>query len=395
MGFLKKLFKNRLFVSRTPKEEAYEEEDWEDTSVRRRDVDVHNTLQRERYVKNCLEQIAEASDEIDKLTGEYNLVTEYLTDMEEIEALPLEERNDLEACASKLVSLEGEKDHYLTRDSEMSDELFEQMSRMEDVAEEGIGKLREAEDYRVLVKKDLNRLEGEKHAYLFRKNELKNVLINTRGMAAICVTALVVCLIMLVILQFLLNMETRMGYILTTAAAAVAITVIYMKYSDAQLELKRVDNTINKLILLQNRVKIRYINNRNLLDYLCLKYGVGSAEELESKWNRYLDEKEERATFNQVKDDFVFYERELMRVLHRYQIKHPELWKHQAEAILDSREMVEIRHALITRRQSLRKQLEYNKTLGENASNEIKDLAHDYPQYAPGIMAKVGEYEKK
>jgi len=41
-----------------------------------------------------MEQIAEATKEMDLLTGEYSLVTSYLTDMEEIEALPEEEPID-------------------------------------------------------------------------------------------------------------------------------------------------------------------------------------------------------------------------------------------------------------------------------------------------------------
>ena len=37
---------------------------------------------------NCLEQVAEATYEVNLLKGEYSLVTTHLTDIEEIEALP-------------------------------------------------------------------------------------------------------------------------------------------------------------------------------------------------------------------------------------------------------------------------------------------------------------------
>ena len=70
--------------------------------------------------------------------------------------------------------------------------------------------------------------------------------------------------------------------------------MIYVKHTEAKRELKRVELSINKIILLQNRVKIRYVNNTNLLDYLYLKYDVTSAEELEKAWNLYYQEKEER-----------------------------------------------------------------------------------------------------
>ena len=55
----------------------------EPEGLRRDDVDMHDKKQRERYVKACLEQMAEASKELETLGSEYNLVTSYLTDMEE------------------------------------------------------------------------------------------------------------------------------------------------------------------------------------------------------------------------------------------------------------------------------------------------------------------------
>ena len=62
--------------------------DWEEESLKRDNIDMHDKKQREHYVKACLEQMSEASKELDALGGEYNLVTSYLTDMEEIEAQP-------------------------------------------------------------------------------------------------------------------------------------------------------------------------------------------------------------------------------------------------------------------------------------------------------------------
>ena len=56
-------------------------------------------------------------------------------------------------------------------------------------------------------------------------------------------------------------------------------------------------------------------------------------------------------------------------------------------ALLDAKEMVEIRHGYIQRRQKLRKQMEYYKGMAEMARNEVKDLAADYPEYAKEIGA--------
>ena len=61
--------------------------------------------------------------------------------------------------------------------------------------------------------------------------------------------------------------------------------------------------------------------------------------------------------------------------------------------MLDPREMVEVRHALIARRQKLREQLEYNKGIAEEEGKRIKDMARAYPQYSDEIANIVKRYE--
>ena len=72
------------------------------------------------------------------------------------------------------------------------------------------------------------------------------------------------------------------------------------------------------------------------------------------------------------------------------------IWLKQTEALLDKREMVEIRHKLIIQRQSLRRRIDYNReVVALNAQNEIKDLVDKYPKYAKEILNIVSEYEEK
>ena len=394
MNIFKKIFKR---WSKDFEEEDYEETNWEgdDDDEEEKEVDFDNKEVREAYVKNCLEKMAEATKELDNLTFEYNMVTSYLKDMEEIEALPEEEAEELKSTAKKVELLQNSRDDYVGRKRRMSDDRFRQIERMLDEIEEGCAKIKEAEEYRELVKKDLSRLEGEKHAYLYRKNELMGAIADTKGMAIICVTALGLCFTLLLVLQFLLEMDTKVGYLLTAAVAAFAITLIYVKHMEAKRDLKRVELSINKIILLQNKVKIRYVNNKNLLDYLYLKYDVSSAEELEKAWNLYFQEKEEREKCKRAELDLDYNQQELIRILRRYQIQDPAIWLHQTEAILDHKEMVEIRHGLIIRRQSLRRRMDYNKeVVAKNSQKEIMDLVHRYPKYAKEIIAAVEKYEK-
>ena len=391
MGLIKKL---RDRFRKKEWEEEYDDtwSDAEDIS----EVNYDDKAQRTDYVKDCLERMADATKELENLSYEYDMVTSYLKDMEEIEALPEEESSQLKECAMRVAELQDSKADFMERARKITDEQYYHMERIADEVEEGYEKLSEAEEYQGRIKQDLGRLDGEKHAYLYRKSEVMNLIADTRGMAIICVAALGLCVVLLLLLQFFLDMDTRAGYLLTAGAAATAITVIYIKHLDARQELRRVENGINKIILLQNKVKIRYVNNTNLLEYLQLKYGVNSAQELIDMWENYKAERKERENMRKAERDLDQNERELLQMLKCYQIKDPAIWLHQTEAILDRKEMVEIRHNLIVRRQSLRRRMDYNKEVVAGGSQQgIKALVEKYPQYAKEVMKYVEEYEKK
>ncbi|MDE7270812.1 MAG: hypothetical protein K2N81_10120, partial [Acetatifactor sp.] len=357
------------------------------------EVDFHDEEQRSRYITNCLEQIAEASKEIGYLNGEYGLVTAYLTDMEEIEALPEEPRQDLNQVANRLVLLEQERQQYFGRTERMRDSDYFRMRKQEGEVLEGIKKLQEAEKYSKLVKSDMQRLDRERNAYEYRKVELYTMQTNLRGMVFIFISALVACLLMLAVLQFGFGLNTYVGYYITILAAAVAVTVVCVKYMDADREISSVERAISKLIQLQNKVKIRYVNNKNLLDYLCIKYETRSSAELEKNWQSYQDEKEERKQFAEAEAKTEYYQHELIRQLSKFRVSDPGRWVNQARALLDPREMVEIRHELIVRRQTLRQQLDYNNGVAQTARGEIMNVVQEYPQYGMEIMGMVDRYD--
>jgi len=382
---------NRLFKKKEP---IQQEEDWEQLVYTRNGVNFDEEDQRKRYIVNCLEQISEASKEIDLLTGEYTLVTSYLTDTDEIEALPAEQREEVNRVAGKLAWLEQERSRYREKKNRMRDADFYAIRKRENEIEEGIQKIRDGEKYGNLIRQDLHRLDGERHAYEYRRNELENLMNNQRGMAVIFLTALIVCVIMLVILQYAFEMDVYVGLFLAVGAGAVAISYVCIRYMDAGRELQRVEKTINKIIQLQNKVKIRYVNNCQLMEYLYLKYNTDSAAKLEKQWKMYQDEKEERKQFAEAEAKIEYYQKQLVQQLAGYRVQMPERWISQTAALLDKREMVEIRHELIQRRQVLRKQMDYNQEVAESARNEVKDIAATYPKYAQEILAMVERYDR-
>ena len=91
--------------------------DWGTFVYSREHIDVHDHKQRHDYVVGCLEQIADAARELENLEYEYNMVTSYLRDIEEIEALPPEEKKDLQTAAARVNSIRKDRGREEAKDT--------------------------------------------------------------------------------------------------------------------------------------------------------------------------------------------------------------------------------------------------------------------------------------
>lgn len=361
----------------------------------RENINIHNKQEREQYIRSALQQIADAERELHHLEYEYNLVTSHLTDIEELERLPEMIRLEIREVAEKLCTIEETQTVYKRKKNRISEEEFSRIEQMEGDVEEGIRKLKEAEDYQKLVKSDMRRLNGERHAYEYRQEELDGELKNASGLAVICFGALVVCLIVLFILQVTMRLDMTIGYVLAVGVAATVILKLFLRHGDAGREIVRVEKDINRLILLQNTVKIRYVNNKNLLDYLYLKFHVKRAADLEALWDKYTEEKEEREKMERASQDYVYYQKEFLKLLRNARIKDASVWLHQARAIVEGQEMMRLRQELFGRRKALRERLDYNRELAKTAQVEVTEISKKYPRYKDEILGLIGEYEQK
>ncbi|MCR5155705.1 MAG: hypothetical protein K6C96_03360 [Butyrivibrio sp.] len=388
-----------VFTGKTKEEDwakQSELQNWNDIVYTRKALDMDDPVQRREYINSCLLQMQEASRELDALELEYNDVTSHLRDMEEIDALPPEQRAEINDCAMKILESQEQQEKFARRKSRMTDAEFEHMDRLQSAAREGARKLHEAEEYQKKIRNDLKRLDGEHEAYLYREEELHSTIENTKRLMIAISVSLVVIMIFLLFLQYGLSLNVIYGYMITILLAAVGITVLYFHNTNAVVELKSVGKSISRLIMLQNSVKIRYVNNTNLIDYLCLKYRVNSSKELSDLYDRYLKEREEREKFEDARKLLDTNEKDLVYMLRHFRVRDPEIWIHQAEALVNHNEEVEIRHSLNVQRQSLRKRMEYNRdVVAGNAKMEIEDMARQYPKYTQEILDMVSRYEEQ
>ena len=314
--------------------------------------------------------------------------------MEEIEALPKEQMAELVESAKKIQSLTAERKEFQGKTkSRMPNAQYNLMDGFYEQFPDCIKKMQKDEEYQNLVNQDLHCLEGEKGALAYRRYELKMVQLNSRGMAVIFTIAAIITFLMLFVLKSSFRMDTDMGYFVSATVTAIAITIVFVRYLNAQREETIVERDLNRVILLQNRVKIKYVNITNLLEYNYSKFKVNSAHELNFLWEKYMEERAQRERYQKTSTDLEFYNQDLIRILRKHRIKDPHIWISQAEAIVDNREMVEIRHHLIGRRQKLRETMEYNMENMKTAETEVNSLIKEHPEYGREILAIVSEYD--
>ena len=177
MGFLQNIF-GKIQDEDWVKQAEFE--NWNDIVYTRKEMDMDDPVQRREYIGSCLQQMEEAARELEALEYEYNDVTSHLRDIDEINALPPEQRLEVNELAQKIIDSQTQQDKFARRKSKMTDEEFEHMERLESQAKEGAKKLSEAEDYQKKIRNDLKRLDGEREAYIYREEELINTIENNK-----------------------------------------------------------------------------------------------------------------------------------------------------------------------------------------------------------------------
>ena len=349
--------------------------------------------ERRAYVSGCLDRMYEGAREIEKLKQEYGSVTGQIHDLDKVKALSPEKRAPVEKNARRLQEFLRRQEEAARRDGQMSDEAFNRMERLQDEYPSALRKFADAEDYHRKIKNDLRKLDNEREAYYLREEELEKTLSGTHDLSVICMAALCAVIAVLFVLQTVFQLNVIYGYMAAVLLAAVAIVFLYLRNSAAARELKSVESTINRLILLQNTVKIRYVNNRNLLDYYELKYGVQKASELRDLAARYEKEKDARQRLSDTMREIARTEQDLQRMYFDAGVREPQKLVKMPEVILSSSDESVYRSELLKQRKQLRSRMDYNQDkVIAKAKEEIKRLVKKHPRYADEISEQVDRF---
>lgn len=356
--------------------------------------DLSDRKKVQHFIIGCCEQIIEAAREIEEEKAEYRIVTDYLNDIQILEELPEEDILEIQNAAENVQKLDRLRDEYQNSEKRISDVQFVQMQQEEEQIPDAIKRLQSNEAYQNTVKKDMNYLEGEKTEWYYNKLELTRQQKILKSLSCILLGVFAMSMAILLVLQIGFSVDITYAWMSVFLIAAVGGFCIFIKMSSNQTEIKRSEINMNHAITLLNKMKFKYVNVTNAVDYAREKYHVKNAYELNYLWEQYLNEVKEREKFKQTNEDLEYFNMKLVRLLKHYRLYDAQVWINQSSALVDKKEMVEVKHNLIVRRQKLRSRIEYNSQNIRERRDEIDRLLKKENIYTPEIREIINSIDQ-
>ena len=357
------------------------------------ELNLSDEAQAKRYVIDLCEQMIAASKELDDVRSEYNLVTAYLTDIQIIEELTDAEKAPIVECAMHVAKLDKDRNEFLKTQRRLSETQFAQMQEEEDELPGIIRRLKENERYMDAVKKDLTYLEGQKLQWAILRNEAVHSQKLLREASQYLFVTFASVFVLFLVGAWYFKFDSSLPLTIAAFVAVLAGGYVLVRYQDCSRDIRRSDVNRNHAISLENHVKIKYVNIKNAVDYTCEKYHARNSQELEYVFEQYQDEAREKEKFRKTSDDLDYYSKSLIQYLMRLRMYDARVWINHANAIVDSREMVELKHNLIERRQKLRARMEYQIRAIADMKKEARKNVDHIGNCGPQIEAIIRKIE--
>lgn len=342
------------------------------------------------YLGRLYEGIQEARRQCGDIKFEYGQVTSYLKDIQLIDQAPEEEKEKLLAAAQLIQELTRERRKLQKQEYKFTDGQRRALENHEDTVNRDIGKLLEYEDFQMKVKNDLRRLDREKNLLLADQRDIirRQRMLKTvgKGMMALFVATGA----MLAVLAYCFKLDIAMPFVAAVAVGFVLSAVVLVEARKNRIDMAITEKKCNRAIFLGNRVKIKYVNNVRTLDYLYHKYQVRNATELDFVYSQYMRAKREWARQRENSIRINENNQILLSELRRLGVKDCDIWLGQVPALVEPKEMVEVRHDLNVRRQKLREQLDYNTGVMEECMEEMEKIRDMKPEYAVEVERILG-----
>ncbi|MCR4604439.1 MAG: hypothetical protein K5639_00380 [Eubacterium sp.] len=360
-------------------------------SFEKENVDLKNAPERLSYLGRLRDTILEGKKQCDDVKFEYGRVTSYLKDIQLIDNCDEDYRQIITEAATNIVELNEQRNQIKKKKFRISESQRVALDRFEEETPKDIEKLLEAEDYQVKIRNDLRRLSGEKHLLEDEKADIAKRQSTLKSISKALVIVLLIVGIGLGVLVGVYRVDITVPFIATAAFVFLIAAIILAEARRNRMDMAITERKQNKAVALTNQVKIRYVNNVRTMDYLCAKYKVRGATELDFVFSQYKEAKREWARQREGTIQLEENHEILLNALAKIAVRDREIWLSQAKALIDPSEMVEVRHELNVKRQKLREQLDYNTSVMTECLNEMEKIQSKKPEYARDVERILAE----
>lgn len=351
------------------------------------------TVLKKEFIEESCDQVVESTLQAQELKAEFQAVTAYISDIQKIEGMAQSDRELVNDLARKILTLSKDRERYKKGVRGIKDIQYQNLAKFEEGIPGDLKKMSSWEAYSSVIQNDLKYLESEKKALLHQKEDVEE---NQKTLSTIGITTSVLSALLFLVFLWInikTNANMQLPFMLTIAMDAAAAAYIFLRSRENKRERAETEKKLNRAILLLNKVKIKYINNTNALDYCYAKYMVDSQEKLSVLWEKYKKEKENESQYKLSKDQMEYYSRELSSHLKEEKVSDSKIWAYQLEALLDKEEMDKVSEALFERRQKLKERIEQNNRLKEKCIEEIERFTKENDEnkaYVAELLKKKG-----
>lgn len=184
--------------------------------------------QAEHEMLGHCEEIIEAIRELEEAKSEYRIVTDYLM-ISKKSAISQRKHRRICEVAGNVAKLNKARDQYLNTAQKISDAQFVQMQQEEDEIPDAIRRLEANEAYEAAIRRDMNYLEGEKQAWVYCMEEVKEEMHHLRIFSYVLFGVFIVLMAVILVLQGVKNVDTKLMFTLLVSAAAIGGFFLYFR----------------------------------------------------------------------------------------------------------------------------------------------------------------------
>lgn len=357
---------------------------------------ISNSLDdKKTNVEHICEQMVICEQRIESAKKEYEAVNGYLNDILAIENMEEPIKGNVEYYARRIITLREDKKSLKQHSTKIPESRYIYMQRHEDEIQEILKEMYDDEQESQRLKTDMHHIEGEKAGLIQEKKDALGKLNTIRSLAKIGAITAGIILFALVWAQLNSRTDYIMWIYMVVILTLVGGTIIVANHQETVGFLRLTERKLNKAISLMNKYKLLYVNVQSRIEYKYEVHGVKSSHELNDLWRLYINAKKEHEAFHLNSDNTFKSVEGLIMELDKLNLYDSAVWPSQVDAIVDGRELNQIRQTLNVRRQKLKESINFNTTTLENCKKRIENLIEKNPAMAKDILAILDKYENQ